>query len=182
MDVDAYCCALMTHFPMTIETTMFHHDCITEEEIETKATEVIINAFKDKLQQEGSNIGLLQHVRGQPIQPLPILQGIIRSIMINAIDKKWLEHLHEIDYLRTEVSMSAVAQKDPFMEFKHKAFALFEAFSHSLHKEISHLLFSFNLVTKDAPDIKKAISQLQILGPPKELKENLKIFTKALNS
>ena len=51
-----------------------------------------------------------------------------------------------IDHLRTEVHLRSVGQKDPLLEFKHEAFALFDSFSLKIKIEIAHALFKFEMM------------------------------------
>lgn len=173
-DVKGYAECLMTHFPVTIDDAEWESESLTHEEIETKACEKIVGAFKSKVRADASMVALMQKLGGKGIEPLSVLSGIMRSLLVQCIDKRWQDHLLSIDHLRTEVSMRSVAQKDPLVEFKHEAFSLFEHFSHVVREEISHALFAFSIMLPDAPEIKQAVSQMQIMGTPDELKEALK--------
>ncbi len=173
-DIHGYASYLMTHFPVRFEDQEWSDDSLTIEEIETKACEKIVAAFKTKVKADASMIALMQKLGGKPLNPVNVLIGIIRSILIQAIDKRWQDHLLSIDHLRTEVSMRSVAQKDPLIEFKHEAFSLFEHFTHVVKEEISHALFAFAIMLPEIPEVQQALSQIQILGPPAELKEALK--------
>ena len=66
--------------------------------------------------------------------------------MIRRLDRIWQEHLLHMDHLRSDVSLRAVGQRDPLMEFKHEAFALFEELSRSLREDIARALFRFEIV------------------------------------
>ncbi len=61
------------------------------------------------------------------MNPEEVLREVIRSLLIRNIDRLWQEHLLNIDHLRTEVHLRSVGQKDPLLEFKHEAFALFDS-------------------------------------------------------
>ena len=63
---------------------------------------------------------------------MPVLRDVVRNMLIKTIDSHWQQHLLAIDNLRAEVSMRVVGQKDPLMEFKHEAFALFDTFSQEI--------------------------------------------------
>ena len=92
-----------------------------------------------------------------------VLQEVIRNLMIRKIDQLWIEHLLAIDHLRTDVHMRTVGQKDPLLEFKHEAFALFEALSQRLRKAIARDLFRFEMMPQQHPQeqLKQTLSQLQ---------------------
>ncbi len=169
---------LMTHFPISIEENAFNDEKLTVEEIETLAAQKIVSGFKEKLKREAEIIGVMQMFGGKEPEPLSIMQNVIRSLLIQSIDKHWQEHLLSIDHLRTEVSMRSVAQKDPLVEFKHEAFGLFDKFSRKVRADISHLLFAFGIAIPDSPEMKKALAQMRIMGPPPLLKKSLEQISK----
>ncbi|MCB1081894.1 MAG: preprotein translocase subunit SecA [Chlamydiia bacterium] len=138
--------ALMTHFPITIDEEAFDNDYLTVEEIEEKGTKLLADALKAKLDHEGKTIASIQESVGKEVDALPVLHEVVRSILLRNIDKLWQEHLLSIDHLRTEVNMRVVGQKDPLLEFKHEAFALFDTFSTELKLEIAHALFKFQMM------------------------------------
>ncbi len=157
-----YRLALMSHFPVLLEENIFENEQLSLEEIETLAAKKIVSIFRAKVLEELQMISILFQLRGKPQDPKIALSELIRSILIQCIDKNWQKHLLAIDHLRTEISMRTVAQKDPLVEFKHEAFALFDQFSKSVKKEISHFLFTVSIVIPDDPEIRKAMSQLQV--------------------
>ncbi|MBS0620727.1 MAG: preprotein translocase subunit SecA [Verrucomicrobia bacterium] len=145
---------LMTHFPLTFDAKEFDNDYLKIEDIESLASKKVIDAFTHKIGYEAEKIAKVQatHPETAPKQPLPeeILGQVIRSILIRNIDRTWQEHLLHIDHLRTEVHLRAVAQKDPLLEFKHEAFALFDSLSLRIKQEIAHTLFKFEMVIPSA--------------------------------
>lgn len=145
-DPHGYAQTLMTHFPVTIDEKTFDDDYLTIEEIEKKGSELIIEALQAKLNHEIYTIATIQENAGKEVNALPVLQEVIRSILLRNIDKLWQEHLLAIDHLRTEVNMRVVGQKDPLLEFKHEAFALFDTFSSDLKLAIAHGLFKFHMM------------------------------------
>ncbi|MCB1106746.1 MAG: preprotein translocase subunit SecA [Chlamydiia bacterium] len=137
---------LMTHFPVTIDEESLDDDYLSLEEIEKKAIEQVIDAFKAKMAHEAHTIASIQEETGKEINTDSVLHEVVRSILLRNIDKLWQEHLLSIDHLRTEVNMRVVGQKDPLLEFKHEAFALFDAFTSDLKLHISHALFKFEMM------------------------------------
>lgn len=137
---------LMTHFPVSFSVDEFENDYFSTEEIEKKAAQKVIDAFLHKLEHEKATIRLIQEDSGKEIDLNGPLQGILKNLLIRLIDKHWQEHLLSIDHLRSEVSMRVVGQKDPLLEFKHEAFALFDTFSRELKIEIAHALFKFGIL------------------------------------
>jgi len=137
---------LMTHFPVTFEDGAFESDYLTVEEIEEIATKKILKALRKKFDQQAQTIATIQEGSGKVVDAMPVLKEVVRSILLRNIDRLWQDHLLSVDHLRTEVAMRVVGQKDPLLEFKHEAFALFDAFGEELKLEICHVLFKFEMM------------------------------------
>jgi len=139
---------LMTHFPVTFEASEFDDDYLQLADIETKASEKVIQAFSYKIEHQASLIGQMRQAgtTSLPMQPDAILTAVVRNLLIRCIDKLWQEHLLHIDHLRTEVHLRAVGQKDPLLEFKHEAFSLFDSLTSRIKLEVAHALFKFEMV------------------------------------
>ena len=54
------------------------------------------------------------------------LKAIERLIVLNALDRLWQEHLYNMDQLRDGIGLRAYGQKDPLVEYKTEAFAMFD--------------------------------------------------------
>ncbi|MEM7175038.1 MAG: preprotein translocase subunit SecA [Chlamydiota bacterium] len=157
-----YCTFLMTHFPVTFEEGSFDDDYLAREEIETAASEKICLAFKEKMKRQTDIISTVQQGAQREIDPAAPLEQIIQSILLRNIDHLWQEHLLSIDHLRTEVTLRVIGQKDPLMEFKTDAFALFDHFSQQLKLNIGHDLFRFEMLPADSTqELHQSIQKMQ---------------------
>jgi preprotein translocase subunit SecA len=65
------------------------------------------------------------------------------------LDRKWREHLYEMDYLRDGIGLRAMAQRDPLIEYQREGFDLFRAMMDSIQEETVGLLFNLE-VTVDS--------------------------------
>ncbi|CAM0116814.1 preprotein translocase subunit SecA [Rhabdochlamydiaceae symbiont of Dictyostelium giganteum] len=143
---------LTTNFPVTFDLQVE-----APLEVEKRVTEQVIGAFRLKMEQERKKIDNIEALVQGKMNPYSsdILVDIVRNILIRSIDKKWQEHLLMIDYLKSEVHLRVVGQKDPLMEFKHEAFELFNHLSETLKEEIAHALFKFQMVLPEIKSSKK---------------------------
>ncbi len=64
-----------------------------------------------------------------------------RSIMLQAIDKLWQQHIVDMDALREGVRLRAQGQRDPLVEYKREAYELFDTLMHNIDLEICNNLF-----------------------------------------
>lgn len=69
------------------------------------------------------------------------IQSIERYTMLSAIDKLWQEHLYNMDSLRTAISLRAIGQKDPLIEYKREAYDMFESLMDHINTEVCHNIF-----------------------------------------
>ncbi len=146
---------LVEHFPLTFAPNEFDDDYLKVEDIEKLASGKVLTAFDHKLSHEAQKIATAQNMfANQPpsrMNPEEILSEVIRSLLVRNIDRLWQEHLLHIDHLRTEVHIRSVGQKDPLLEFKHEAFALFDSLTLRMKQEIAHALFKFEMVVPEPP-------------------------------
>jgi len=70
-----------------------------------------------------------------------LLDHLERHIILTGIDRLWQEHLYNMDALREGVSLRAQGQKDPLVEYKVEAYALFETLMDSIKSESLNNLF-----------------------------------------
>ncbi len=161
---------LTTNFPVTFEEGCFDDDLLDLEAIEAIAIEKVMVAFSEKLELEGKNANL--NYSDRDLENEDALSQIVRSVILKKIDKLWQEHLLEMDYLRTEVRLRTVAQKDPLMEFKHEAFALFHLLSQQIRLEIAKGLFQFTVYVTDPNWMRQLEAQL-VLEKERSLVEEL---------
>ncbi|MBR2363797.1 MAG: preprotein translocase subunit SecA [Lentisphaeria bacterium] len=69
------------------------------------------------------------------------LKFLERSIILNAIDRLWQDHLYAMDSLRDSIGLRAYAQKDPLVEYKQEAFTMFENLMDDISNEIIAKMF-----------------------------------------
>jgi preprotein translocase subunit SecA len=69
------------------------------------------------------------------------LKAIERLIVLNALDRLWQEHLYNMDQLRNGIGLRAYGQRDPLVEYKSEAFAMFEDMMNNVKNEIASNVF-----------------------------------------
>jgi preprotein translocase subunit SecA len=52
------------------------------------------------------------------------MREVERRVMLSVLDRKWREHLYEMDYLKEGIGLRAMAQRDPLVEYQREGFAL----------------------------------------------------------
>jgi preprotein translocase subunit SecA len=156
-DPEGYRQFMIRHFPVNFPEKYFDDDFAEVEELEKRASQKVIEAFKNKLASENNKMPT------KPLAGAPLpAQEAVRNIMIRKIDQLWQEHLLRMDHLRSDVNLRTVGQRDPLMEFKHDAFAFFDEMSQTLHTETAQDLFRFEIVSRPPPTLQEVLAGLQL--------------------
>ncbi len=69
------------------------------------------------------------------------LKAIERLIVLNALDRLWQEHLYNMDQLRHGIGLRGYGQRDPLVEYKSEAFAMFDEMMANVKDEIAANVF-----------------------------------------
>ena len=77
------------------------------------------------------------------------MRSIEKQLLLDAIDKKWQEHLLRLEHLRSVVGFRGYAQRDPLNEYKSEAFQLFENLLDSLREDVSEKLGRVRPLTEE---------------------------------
>ena len=78
-----------------------------------------------------------------------IMSQFERSVLLQALDTHWREHLSTMDYLRQGIHLRGYAQKDPKQEYKREAFLLFSQMLDDLQYEVIRLIFTLELLSEE---------------------------------
>jgi preprotein translocase subunit SecA len=70
-----------------------------------------------------------------------ITRELERRVILSVLDRKWREHLYEMDYLRDGIGLRAMAQRDPLIEYQREGYDLFTAMMDSIKEETVGYLF-----------------------------------------
>ena len=69
------------------------------------------------------------------------MRELERQMLLQVMDRKWREHLYEMDYLKEGIGLRAMAQRDPLIEYQREGFDMFTAMLDGIKEETVSLLF-----------------------------------------
>lgn len=105
------------------------------EELREFLTELIERAYCDKEREIAEAAGYPEAMR-----------DLERQVALSAINRKWMEHLANMDYLREGIGLRGYAQQDPLVVYQKEAFEMFENMQHAIQNEIAQYMFHVQLV------------------------------------
>ncbi|MFJ9714852.1 preprotein translocase subunit SecA [Streptomyces sp. NPDC101213] len=74
-----------------------------------------------------------------------IMRELERRVVLSVLDRKWREHLYEMDYLQEGIGLRAMAQKDPLVEYQREGFDMFSAMMDGIKEESVGYLFNLEV-------------------------------------
>lgn len=118
-------------------------NALTSERLIEELTEDVAVAYEDAEARIEANA--LAHVQlGE--DPMRTLE---RRILLAVVDKRWREHLYEMDYLKEGIGLRAMAQRDPLVEYANEGARMFRAMMEGIREETVEQIFA-NVARFDA--------------------------------
>jgi len=78
----------------------------------------------------------------------PVMRELERKVLLSVLDRKWREHLYEMDYLQEGIGLRAMAQRDPLVEYQREGYDLFAAMMEGIKEEIAGFIFNVEVTVE----------------------------------
>jgi len=114
---------------------------ITEERIHTPQK----NALKHQLKEEAVK---LYEAKEAEFPDPEAIRELERVILLKVIDRKWMDHIDDMDQLRQGVGLQAYGQRDPLVEYKLSGYEMFDEMTQNIKEETVRLLFRVRVEQK----------------------------------
>ena len=85
-----------------------------------------------------------------------VMRELERRVLLCVLDRKWREHLYEMDYLRAGIHLRAMANRDPVVEYQREGFDMFNAMLDGIKEESVGFLFNLEVKTKEEQEAEAA--------------------------
>ena len=76
------------------------------------------------------------------------IRELERVILLKVIDRKWMDHIDDMDQLREGIGLQAYGQRDPKVEYKMAAYEMFDAMTASIQQDTLRLLYHVRVEQK----------------------------------
>jgi len=80
----------------------------------------------------------------------PAMRELERRVVLSVIDRRWRDHLYEMDYLKDGIGLRAMAQRDPLVEYQREGFALYQSMMGQIREETVGFLFNLEVEVSPA--------------------------------
>ena len=78
-----------------------------------------------------------------------VMRELERRVLLTVLDRKWREHLYEMDYLREGIGLRAMAQRDPLVEYQREGGAMFSAMMEAFMEEVVGYVFHLDVEVQE---------------------------------
>jgi preprotein translocase subunit SecA len=81
-----------------------------------------------------------------------VMRELERRVVLSVLDKKWREHLYEMDYLQEGIGLRAMAQRDPLVEYQREGFDMFTSMMEAIKEESVGYLYHLEVEVEEQPE------------------------------
>ena len=112
-----------------------------------------------------------------------ITRELERRVVLSVLDRKWREHLYEMDYLREGIGLRAYSQRDPLVEYQREGFELFNSMMDAIQEESVGFLFNLEVQVQaeEAEESEDSAPQISAKGLEHEKQTNLSYSSPSSN-
>jgi preprotein translocase subunit SecA len=98
----------------------------------------------------------------------PLVRELERRVLLEVLDRKWREHLYEMDYLQEGIGLRGYGQRDPLIEYQREAFEMFGAMMDGIKEEAVGFLFyvQVNVEELATPDARGEVQETESEDDP----------------
>ena len=103
------------------------------------------NALKQQLKEEAVK---LYEAKEAEFPDSEAIREVERVVLLKAIDRKWMDHIDDMDQLRQGVGLQAYGQRDPLVEYKMSGYEMFDEMTQNIKEETVRILFHAHVEQK----------------------------------
>jgi preprotein translocase subunit SecA len=133
-DLDALWTELKTLYPVSITPDEVVSEFGSKGRLSAKA-------LKDEVLSDAK----LAYARREEQLGSPAMRELERRVVLSVIDRRWRDHLYEMDYLKDGIGLRAMAQRDPLVEYQREGFSLYQSMMGAIREESIGFLFNLDV-------------------------------------
>ena len=108
---------------------------LTKKDLKEKLLDIAYNKYEEKKAELGEEV----------------LKNIQRIILLKVVDRKWIDHIDNMDQLKQGIGLRAYANTDPVIAYKSEGYAMYEEMLGSIGEDVIKLIFNVRVETNFEP-------------------------------
>jgi preprotein translocase subunit SecA len=98
----------------------------------------------DLLREVQSDATVAYERREKELSPA-VMRELERRVVLSVIDRRWRDHLYEMDYLKDGIGLRAMAQRDPLVEYQREGFAMFGSMMGQIKEDTTGFVYNLEV-------------------------------------
>ncbi len=141
-DFDALWTELKTLYPVGV----------TIDEVVAEAAERKGGISAEGLKRELLSDALIAYERREESLGEAATRELERRVVLQVLDRRWRDHLYEMDYLKDGIGLRAMAQRDPLVEYQREGYSMFQSMMGQIKEESVGYLYNLEVEVRRAAD------------------------------
>jgi preprotein translocase subunit SecA len=135
-DLDGFFTQLEQIYPTGLASEDFDPNSITKPDLMSELRDDIVKAYEEREEELGAEV----------------MRQLERFILLQIIDERWREHLHDMDYMREGIHLRGFAQEDPLVAYKNEAFQMFGGLIQAIWEEFARYIYNVEVEIQPEQD------------------------------
>jgi preprotein translocase subunit SecA len=108
-----------------------------------------------------------------------VMRELERRVVLSVLDRKWREHLYEMDYLREGIYLRAYSQRDPLVEYQREGYDMFAAMMNGIKEESVGFLFNLEVSVEEEEEDDAAGAEADEVEVVEPMRQEVPAFDRA---
>lgn len=126
---------------------------------ELLSTEQMEELTRQELEEELLAIAHSEYQKRIDLLGEPLMEQLEKAVMLRVVDKKWMEHLDNMDMLREGIGLRAYGQKNPLVEYKFEAYDMFQQMIDTIQDDT--IMYLYRIRAEFVDDIEQPVDHLE---------------------
>ncbi len=93
-----------------------------------------------------------------------LLRHVERVVLLQTVDRHWMDHIDMMDDLRDSIGMRSYAQHDPVVEYKREGFDMFDAMNEAIKQDAVRLIMRARFVAESSTHMRRSVPDKLLEG------------------
>ena len=116
---------------------------------------------RDELKEELESVAENSYKQREEMFGESTMRELEKVVMLRVVDNKWMEHLDHMDMLREGINLRAYGQRNPLVEYKIEALAMFEEMEAAIQDQIASLMYHVAVVQQEEEQLEDRLQNAQ---------------------
>jgi len=134
---------------------LYHKPAIDVDKFRTELDDITKEEIKKRLFETAEQI----YEKKEAEVSVERMREIERVIMMQSVDRRWMDHIDEMDQMRQGIGLRSFAQRDPLVEYKFISYDMFEEMSNGIQLDTVRGLFNVKIAEERQPEMQQIVKK-----------------------